>query len=308
VTVAVSSSPWSDRLELGEGPRWVDGRLVLVDLLVGRLLVDDGTAQLKTLVKLPVPLGAVAPIHGSPDAWIAAADTGVCILTSSGSPSWIAQADEHPGTAIRVNDAVADPNGRFWFGTMAYDGTEDAGSLYRVDHDGAITRVVDRITIPNGPAFSEDGATMYLADSARGLVHRYDVDPASGQLGAPTLFADFVDVDGGPDGMCVDREGGVWIANWGGGAVRHFRSDGKPDAIVALPAAQPAGVCLGGDDGRLLHITTAAYALDAPGPLDGAVLTVPVEVPGYAAASFRPVGRVSTIVDAHRPSRHVVTP
>lgn len=304
----MTSSPWSDRLELGEGPRWVDGRLVLVDLLAGRLLVDDGAAGLKTLVELPVPLGAVAPIHGAPDTWIAAAGTGVGILAGSGDLAWIAQADEQPDTAIRVNDAVADPNGRFWFGTMAYDGTEDAGSLYRVDHDGAITRVLDRITIPNGPAFSEDGGTMYLADSARGLVHRYDVDPASGQLGAPTLFADFADVDGGPDGMCVDCEGGVWIANWGGGAVRHYRSDGKPDGVIEVPAAQPAGVCLGGDYGRLLHITTAAYALNAPGPLDGAVLTVPVDVPGFAAASFRPAGRVSAIVDAHRSGHHVVTP
>jgi sugar lactone lactonase YvrE len=305
----VTLSPWTDRLELGEGPRWVDGRLVLVDILAGRLLADDGTPDLKTLAQLPVPLGAVAPIHGAPDTWIAAAGTGVGILShSADTPSaditWIAQTDDAADDALtptmRVNDAVADPNGRLWFGTMAYDGTEDAGSLYRVDHDGTLTQVLDRITIPNGPAFTEDGSTMYLADSGRGLVHRYDVDPTSGRLGAPILFADFADVYGGPDGMCVDREGNVWIANWGGGTVRRHRPDGSLDSVVELPVAQPAGVCLGGEDGHVLHITTATHALKDPGPLDGAVLTVRVDVPGYAAATFRPTGRVAEIVEEHR--------
>jgi len=290
-------SPWTDRLELGEGARWVDGRLVLVDILTGRLLAGGGPAgtSLEILAELDVPLGAVAPIHGAPGTWIAAAGTGVCILTGTEKDTahvnWIghvaAGSTEASSGAMRVNDAAADAAGRFWFGTMAYDAAEDAGSLYRVDRDGTITRVLERITIPNGPAFTEDGTTMYLADSARGLVRRHRVDPRTGELGEPELFADFADVPGAPDGMTVDREGGVWIACWGGGAVRRYLPDGTPDRVVELPAAQPASVCLGGPDGRLLHVTTAAHGLNPAGAHDGAVFTIPVDVPGFPAAAFR---------------------
>jgi sugar lactone lactonase YvrE len=299
---AEPKSQWADRLELGEGARWVDGRLVLVDLLKGRLLAADTSAsELVTLAELDVPLGAVAPIQGTSGAWIAAAGTGVCTLTSSGEVSWIGDTrSSGASSALRVNDAVADASGRFWFGTMAIDETEDAGALYRFDRDGTLTRVLDGITVPNGPAFTEDGTTMYLADSTRGLVRRYRVDPRTGELGEPEPFADFADLadldcrhdhrppSGAPDGMTVDRAGGVWIACWGGASVRRFRPDGTPDRVIAVPGArQPASVCLGGPDGRLLHITTATYGLDSPGALDGAVFTVPVEVPGFPAAAFR---------------------
>lgn len=293
----VPVSPWADRLELGEGARWIDGRVVLVDLLSGRLLAaDPAGASLDVLAELDVPLGAVAPIRGAADSWIAAAGTGVCILTGVGTDSvkidWIARTASISSTTLRVNDAAADAAGRFWFGTMAYDATEDAGSLYRVDRDGTVTQVLDRISIPNGPAFTEDGATMYLADTAHGLVRRYRVDAETGELSEPELFADFADfaaagdTAGAPDGMTVDREGGVWIACWGDGTVRRFLADGTADRVVDLPAGQPASVCLGGPDGRLLHITTARYALIPPGEHDGAVFTVPVDVPGFPAAAF----------------------
>ncbi len=299
---------WSDRLELGEGARWVDGRLVLVDILTGRLLAGDGgggsDGPLDVLAELSVPLGAVAPVTGAPGVWIAAAGTGVCVLTRAGDVAWLGHVEHDARTPMRVNDAVADAHGRLWFGTMAYDAAEGAGSLYRVERDGSIGRVLGGVTIPNGPAFRADGGVMYLADSARGSVHRYRVDAESGQLSAPSLFADFTDLDGGPDGMTVDAEGGVWIANWGGAAVRRYTPDGEPDRVVGLPALQPTSVCLGGDDGRLLHVTTATHGMNPPGPDDGAVFTVPVDVPGFAAAGFRAEARAAAVVDRLRHPEH----
>lgn len=296
------ASPWSERFELGEGARWVSGRLVFVDLLNGRLLAGGRTGRaFETLAELDIPLGAVAPVHGAPNTWIAAAGTGACILTEAGDVSWICRVAESSPVAMRVNDASADAAGRFWFGTMAYDGTKDAGSLYLVDRDGTVTRALDRITIPNGPAFTEDGTTMYLADSARGLVRRYRVDPVTGELHEPEFFADFAQAPGGPDGMAVDREGAVWIACWGGGTVRRYLPNGRPDRVVELPAAQPAAVCLGGPDGRLLYITTAAYGLNPPGAHDGAVFTVPVEVPGSPSAAFHAEGPVAALIEESRP-------
>ncbi|GAA0688019.1 SMP-30/gluconolactonase/LRE family protein [Streptomyces malaysiensis subsp. malaysiensis] len=274
-----------DRLGLGEGIRWTGDALVLVDILEGRLLTapQDPTAPLRTLAELPVPLGAVAPVAGRPGTWIAAAGTGICLLDPDSTTTWLARPEAAARPARRMNDGAADPSGRFWAGSMAYDADEGAGSLYRVDHDGAVTRVLDGISVPNGPAFTADGRTMYLADSARGVVRRHPVDPATGGLGAPTTFVT-VD-DGSPDGMVVDDEGAVWIAVWGTGTVRRYRPDGELDRTLRLPASRPAGVCLQGD---VLHITTATVGLTAPGPYDGAVFSVRVGVPGPPAAEYRP--------------------
>ncbi|MGA5449054.1 SMP-30/gluconolactonase/LRE family protein [Streptomyces umbrinus] len=277
-------------MELGEGIRWTDRGLVLVDILAGRLLTAVGhpTDPLRQLVQLPVPLGAVAPVADAPGTWIAAAGTGICLLSPDGSTRWLAQPEADATRPMRMNDATTDPFGRFWAGTMAYDADEGAGSLYRVDHDGTVTRVLDNITVPNGPAFTADGATMYLADSARGVIRRYPVDPDTAELGPPEVFVT-VD-DGSPDGMVVDVEGAVWVAVWGTGSVRRYLPDGRLDRTLSLPARQPAGVCLEED---LLHITTARVGLAEPGPYDGAVFTARVEVPGRPTTAYRYDGSAS---------------
>ncbi|MER5753652.1 SMP-30/gluconolactonase/LRE family protein [Streptomyces sp. NPDC002088] len=273
-----------DRLELGEGIRWTEHGIVLVDILAGRLLAAAGepTDPLRQLAQLPVPLGAVAPVAGAPGTWIAAAGTGICLLGPDGATRWLGRPEADAARPMRMNDASADPLGRFWAGSMAYDAEEGAGSLYRVDHDGTVTRVLDGITVPNGPAFTADGDTLYLADSVLGVVRRHPVDPVTGGLGTPEVFVT-VD-DGSPDGMVVDVEGALWVAVWGTGTVRRYLPDGSLDRTLRIPARQPAGVCL---EGNLLHITTARVGLTVPGPRDGAVFTARVDVPGRPAAAYR---------------------
>ncbi|MFJ8990786.1 SMP-30/gluconolactonase/LRE family protein [Streptomyces sp. NPDC102279] len=272
-----------DRLELGEGIRWTDRGVVLVDILAGRLLAADGDPgdPLRELARLPCPLGAVAPVAGTADTWVAAAGTGFCLLAPGEAPRPLARPEADAARPMRMNDATADPFGRFWAGSMSYDADPDAGSLYRLDHDGTAVRVLDGITVPNGPAFTADGDVMYLADSARGVVRRHPVDPVTAAVGTSEVF---VTVDeGSPDGMVVDVEGAVWIAVWGTGTVRRYLPDGRLDRTVRLPARQPAGVCLQGD---LLHVTTARVGLADPCADDGALFTVRVDVPGRIASGY----------------------
>ncbi|MEU0784147.1 SMP-30/gluconolactonase/LRE family protein [Streptomyces sp. NPDC006173] len=272
-----------DRLELGEGIRWTDRGVVLVDILAGRLLAADGDPgdPLRELARLPCPLGAVAPVAGTADTWVAAAGTGFSLLAPGEAPRPLARPEADAARPMRMNDATADPFGRFWAGSMSYDADPDAGSLYRLDHDGTAVRVLDGITVPNGPAFTADGDVMYLADSARGVVRRHPVDPVTAAVGTSEVF---VTVDeGSPDGMVVDVEGAVWIAVWGTGTVRRYLPDGRLDRTVRLPARQPAGVCLQGD---LLHVTTARVGLADPCADDGALFTVRVDVPGRIASGY----------------------
>ncbi|MFI6624677.1 SMP-30/gluconolactonase/LRE family protein [Streptomyces sp. NPDC050528] len=289
-TAAVPASVVVDgAYELAEGGRWVDDRYVYVDILSGRLfeLRDDNGPAAHQLARLDVPLGAVAPVGDRPGTWIAAAGTGIALLTADGALEWLDRPEDRTPVPSRMNDGVADPAGRFWAGSMAYDGTHGAGSLYRTDHDGTVVRVFDGLTIANGPAFTADGAIMYLADTAAGTIFRCRVDPVSGDLvGGPETFAQLRDGEGSPDGMTVDAEGCLWVAMWGAGAVRRYHPDGRLIHTVTVPAPHPTSVCLHPGDNRLL-VTTARYGVTNPTATSGAVLSVPVPVRGTAACAWR---------------------
>lgn len=278
--------PWSDdRLELGEGARWLDGSLYLVDMLAGRLLVADPgvTPSLREVLRVDGPLGAVAARRNHPDSWLLATGTGIALVDAAGSLDWLDRPEADNAASVRMNDGAVDIEGRFWAGSMADDGTVGAGSLYRVDHDGAVIRVLDGLSIVNGPAFSPDGRFMYLADSSARVVYRFAFDAVNGVLGARVTFARFGVGAGLPDGMTVDVEGALWVAVWGGGVVHRYRPDGKLDRVIRLPAAQPTSVCLGGMSGRELFITSATVGLTHPGAADGALFSIIVDVPGLSA-------------------------
>jgi sugar lactone lactonase YvrE len=274
-------------LELGEGPRWVDDRLFLVDILTGRLLEShpERPGELRVRAQLDVPLGAAAPLADTSDAWIVAAGTGIALLAKDGTLDWLSRPAESGPVSRRMNDATCDPFGRFWAGCMAWDATPGAGAVFRTDHDGSVTQVLDGLTIPNGPAFTADGSVMYLADSARGVIHAFPVDPSTGDLGDPATFVELT--DGSPDGMTVDDAGNLWVAIWGRGQVRQYAPDGALLSLIPLPARQPTAPCLGGPDGRRLFITTATHGLDNhQRGLSGSVFALDVPVPGPPAYAF----------------------
>ncbi|HZG89747.1 MAG TPA: SMP-30/gluconolactonase/LRE family protein [Pseudonocardia sp.] len=271
-----------ERYALGEGGRLVldaggGTAVVMVDIPTGRLFTVEPRAE---LLRLDVPLGAVAPRADGPG-WMAAAGTGIALLGADGVVEWLGRPEDGARAPMRMNDGVADPAGRFWAGSMATDESRGAGSLYRVDPDGSVHRVLDGLTVPNGPAFTPDGTTMYLAESADGLVHRAAVDPVTGELGPLELFAE---VSGGnPDGMAVDVEGHLWSAVHGGGRVDRYAPDGTLVESLPVPARQPTSVCLTAEAPYRVFVTSAATGLDDPGPDDGAVLVAPTAVGGRPA-------------------------
>lgn len=272
-------------LELGEGPRLVDGRLVLVDILDGSLYEHPGDvpADPVRLLQLDVPLGAVAPVRGSTGSWIASAGEGVAVLGSDGSVEWLGRPESRHRGATRMNDGVADSLGRFWAGSCANDFRTPLGALYRVDPDGSVHQVLDDLVIANGPAVSDDGRTLFLADTGRGTITRYRVDD-DGTPTDPVLVLSETS-GAGPDGLTLDGEGHLWVAFYGGGQVRRYDPDGRLLLSVDLPASQPTSVAL--LDGRAV-VTTARQGLDSPTPSDGLLLSIDLrDLPGITARPAR---------------------
>lgn len=253
---------------LAEGARWVDGRLVYVDILDGSLYeYVDGPRR---LAHLDVPLGTVAPVADG--GWIVAAGPGIARMDTTGALTWL---DRPEPASSRMNDGCCDPAGRFWAGSMAYDESPGAGTLYCVEGD-RVRRVFDGLAIVNGPAFTADGRLMYFADTAAGVVYRCEGDDRQ-------VFLEIPPAEGSPDGMTVDDAGRLWVALWGGAAVRCYGPDGVLQEHIAVPAPQPTSVCVA--DGTL-YVTTAAVGLADPGPASGAVLAIDVDATAPPAFSY----------------------
>ena len=182
-----------------------------------------------------------------------------------------------------MNDAVADPAGRLWAGSMACDQSPNNGALYRYA-DGQVHTVLRGLTIANGPAISADGRTLYLSDTPLGVIQRFDLDPATGELSGRRDFVRIDSADGAPDGLTLDADGFLWVALFGGSAVRRYRPDGQLDRTVAVPARQPTSVCLVGSQ---LVVTSGRGGLDDPGVDDGAVLVTAAGAQGVPALPVR---------------------
>lgn len=183
----------------------------------------------------------------------------------------------------RMNDACADAQGRIWAGTMSLDGSRSDGSLYRFDPDGTWQRMDAPYAVANGPAISADGTTLWHTDSARRLVYRFALHD-DGSLGPRTVFLEFPDGWGAPDGMTIDAEGGLWIAHWGGGCVSRFDPRGRRERWIDLPASQITRPCFGGADFSRLFVTSAADGVDEEWA--GAVFEVDPGVRGLAAMTY----------------------
>ncbi len=200
---------------------------------------------------------------------------------------------EPAGTGNRLNDGGTDRAGRYWVGSMFEDPAAGrfTGKLYRVDPDGAVTLHREHVGVPNALAFSPDGTTMYWADTLRGAVLAHDYDPDTGEAGPPRVFADFTEMDGWPDGACVDADGCLWVACVWGSALARFTPAGDVDRMVALPLDAPTMPAFGGPDLATIYVTSigpkaASSSAQGQRPLAGSLLAVEAGVRGLPEQPF----------------------
>lgn len=182
------------------------------------------------------------------------------------------------GLDNRLNDGRVDARGRFWVGTMDNALHRPNGSLYRVDPDGGVTKIVGDVIVSNGIAFSPDGRTLYFTDTRRHQSWAFDLDLDDGVVTDRRLFADHSATGERPDGACVDVDGCLWTAFFAGGRIVRHRPDGRVDRTIPMPVTNPTCLCFGGADLKTLYVTTAAKFLSpeqlAAEPLAGALFAI----------------------------------
>jgi sugar lactone lactonase YvrE len=266
-----------------EGPVWLDawGGLRWVDMLAGDVLslgADGGVSRRH------VGVVAAALRPRAAGGAVIALERGFALEAPDGELTALPELWRDPG--VRMNDGGCDPDGRFYCGSMAYDARPRAGSLYRLDPGGEVEVVLRDVTISNGIDWSPDGRTAYYADTATGTVSSFGYDSTHGLTGRRT-FAAIAPGDGAPDGLTVDAEGGVWVALYGGRAVRRYAPSGELDEVVELPVTKVTACTFGGPGLDRLLITTSREDLpDDAEPLAGSVLACTPGVSGLPARPF----------------------
>jgi sugar lactone lactonase YvrE len=195
----------------------------------------------------------------------------------------------------RFNDGKADPQGRFWVGTIYEPRSAADAALYRFAH-GTLDPVAGGITVSNGLAWSPDARTLYWSDTKAHVTYALDFEPSDGSLSNRRVFAqwpvkqpgqDLAAYGGRPDGAAVDSEGHYWCAMFEGARVLRLAPEGRVVQEVRLPVRCPTMPCFGGADLKTLYITTARENRPpdelAREPLAGCVLQLRVDVPGLPA-------------------------
>jgi sugar lactone lactonase YvrE len=167
-----------------------------------------------------------------------------------------------------MNDAKCDPAGRLLAGTMAFDLSPHSAALYRVEPDWSFEQIARGVTQSNGIAWSPDGSRMYFIDSATQGVDVFDYDAGTGSAGNRRRLVTIDPAHGIPDGMTADDQGNLWVACFGGAAVRCFSPAGEQLDEVFFPVTQVTSCAFGGPGLADLFVTTAAYQL-SPGQLQG---------------------------------------
>jgi sugar lactone lactonase YvrE len=269
--------------ELPESPVWdaAGERLGWVDMVRGQFVLTDLLNQAPAQYRSLAPyLSAVLPTRAGE--WIAVTKSGVAAVKTEGLElitTILPEADH------RLNDAACDAQGRLWVGSTA-DGREGAGALHVYAPGLAPRTVTTGLSLPNGIAWSPDGAILYLADSRFGVVFSAPFDGVAGKIGE---LSRFLSVEGGePDGLCVSEDGCVWVACWDGGAVHRYSAAGILVDRIVLPVDRPTSCAFGPD--RSLYVTTARYGLSeaqlSRQPHAGRLFRVDTDVSGASVGRY----------------------
>lgn len=263
--------------DLGEAPTWDADRrrLIWVDITRGLVHRFDPEVGRDEAFDVGKPVGAAVPTSSGGLA-LAVSDGFALLDPASGRLEPIAEVEATvPETTM--NDGKCDGAGRFWAGTKDVHGHQPVGSLYRLDADHDLVRVLSGVTISNGLAWSPDQATMYHIDSATYGIDAYDFDRGTGTVSNRRRLMELPDAWGLPDGMTVDEEGFLWVAFWTGSALRRIAPDGVVASVARFPVSLVTSCAFGGNDLADLYVTSARTGLS-----DAALRTEP-----HAGGLFR---------------------
>lgn len=268
-------------LSFGEGPRWRDDRLWFSDFYQHRVMtvtIDGDSEVMLEVPQQPSGLG-----------WMPNGDLLVVSMLDRRLLRWDGQTTtEHADLSTQVsapcNDMVVDDVGRAYVGNFGFErhkGEPQADTTVMVvEPDGAISVGSDGMAFPNGTIITPDGGTLVIGESMGGRLTAFDRDPTTGALSNRRVWAD---LNGNiPDGICLDTDGAIWVADPRNGEVIRVLEGGTVTDRIACADGRHAFACmLGGPDRRTLFVVTNfGSGPEVMTSADGRIEIIEVDVPG----------------------------
>ena len=164
------------------------------------------------------------------------------------------------------NDLTIGPDGTLYASDPNWG--QGTGQLWRINTDGKITRVAEKMGTTNGIELSPDGRTLYVNESVQRNVWSFQVTE-SGDLSDKKLVKQFP--DHGFDGMRCDVDGNLYITRYGKGTVVKLSPQGEVLQEIDVLGKSPSNLCFGGPDGRTIYVTEVEHTrlvqfrVDRPG-------------------------------------------
>ena len=278
--------------QIGEGPIW-DAEVNLlywVDIMGQKVQSFDPATSRHTQLNIGHVVGTVVPRASG--GLMLAVQHGFAALDLETERLTIIHDPEPNLPDNRFNDGKCDPAGRFWAGTMAFEPEGNEGSLYCMDTDLSVRKVLGNVTISNGIVWAPGHKRMYYIDSPTYVVRTYDYDVVTGQIENDSVLFKIPHDAGTPDGMAIDVHGRLWIAHYGGSMVCCWDPDtGRIVQTIDLPASLVTACAFGGPELDTLYITSRSLGLSddqlKKEPHAGALFSTSPGCQGVETFSFR---------------------
>jgi sugar lactone lactonase YvrE len=266
-------------LALGESPRWHAGRLWLSDWGAQELIAVDLDGTSEVIARVPtlpfcfdwLPDGRMLIVSGGEGLLLRREPDGALVthadLTGLSNKPW--------------NEIVVDGRGNAYLNSIGFDfpgGEFVPGILALVTAGGSVRQVADGVAFPNGMVVTPDNSTLILAESYGNRLTAFDV-AADGSLSNRRVWAQ---LDGYPDGICLDAENAIWYGDVPNKRCVRVREGGQ--VLQRIDLDRGCFACmLGGSDKRTLFMVAAEWggSTDTVGAVrTGQVLAAEVSVPG----------------------------
>jgi sugar lactone lactonase YvrE len=273
----------------GEGPRWRDGRLWFSDFYDHSVKSVSPAGDLKTEFTIDdQPSGLGWAPDGS---MLIVSMTRRQLLRRAPDGSIGVHADLSSLATFHCNDMVVDAAGRAYVGNFGFNldaelatrgaqgvlADHPTAKLALVDTDGRVSVAASDMHFPNGTVITPDGKTLIIGETLGACLTAFDI-AADGSLSNRRIWASIAPRV--PDGIALDAQGRVWIANALAPECVLVAEGGE--IVEVIDTGQPCYACmLGGNDGRTLHMLTArsSAAHDARREATGQIVVAEVEVP-----------------------------
>jgi sugar lactone lactonase YvrE len=265
-------TPLANGFCFGEGPRWFEGLLWFSDMLGEAVHTVNLHGDMS---KLPLAGHAPSGLGFRPDGSLLIASTENRQVLRYDGETVATVADLSDVVPANLGDMVVDDLGRAYVGSQALEG----GVIVRVDPDGSTTVVASDLEFPNGMVITPDGRTLIVAESVGRHLTSFTIGP-DGSLSDRRIFAD--GLNGPPDGICLDAEGGVWTSMTLANRFDRIVEGGTVTDRINISDRTAIACTLGGPERRTLFMlsSTSAYPQRLVGTQLSRLDVTTVDVPG----------------------------